>query len=76
MGMIYIPGSRMELDFSITTQWNNFFKIVRETISLLRILYPAKSNVRIERVLLCPPKYTFHELITRKLLENMIYVDD
>lgn len=76
MGIIYIQGSRMELDFSITTQWNNFFKIVRETISLLRILYPAKSNVRIERVLLCPPTDTFHELITRKLLENMIYVDD
>lgn len=48
MGIVHIQRSIMALDFSANTLWNNFFKIVMETILLLRILSPDKSSVMVE----------------------------
>lgn len=52
-------GNRMTSDFSIEmmesrTQWSNVFKILRETDSQVRIVYPAELLNEVEEPMLRP----------------------
>lgn len=48
MGIVHIQRSINGIRLLTSTLWNNFFQVLRITVSLFRILSPDKSSMMVE----------------------------